>query len=677
MSYTPPPSGQVALVLSAPLPEGGALVLGASQGPQPYSPPAFDQVALNLVDPLPVSADLVLGSAEGGIPTPETFLGEMSGSFGLHASFQADTIIHAQLQASFGLQAAMSAGYDNAVFRGPQPSVHASFGPAATEAQAHTHAAWTPPKATPAAHRAPFGEAAAQVYVVGVGWVPVQPAPAHIAATHSNATSQPGWATSAFGLARPAGVRTEVPAQEATPTTTATGARHGHGASTPRQSTAPWGLKARATGAATHAGHHPAAKVSHDTRLAPWQAAKLVISTGGPWAPYQPPPPPPEPVVVDLRLCQQLAGLWPSAFAIHLVLGVDPCADLPPGATLYILPARFYMAVHQIEAHLLPSLAPLPIFDVSLSADSGSFAWSFSASAPPDAFDALTPTGGLPTSIRITLDGLQWVFVVDSLQRTEQFGKRGTRISGRSATALVGSPYSRETARLGATARNAQQLAAAALDLTDVALDWGIDDWLVPAGAWSHSGTPLAAVQALAEAAGGYVNSHRSAPTLLVRHPYPTLPGGVIGGPWNWAGVAVPDVELAPSAIITSSIDRRDGPDVDGIYVSGTAQGVLAHVKRVGTAGGKLASMVTDPLITANIAAQQRGLSVLGAAGAKHLVQISLPVLTGGSNPGVLDVGQLVQVNDSTPWRGMVRSVGVQAAQPKMRQTITLERHLT
>ena len=44
---------------------------------------------------------------------------------------------------------------------------------------------------------------------------------------------------------------------------------------------------------------------------------------------------------------------------------------------------------------------------------------------------------------------------------------------------------------------------------------------------------------------------------------------------------------------------------------------VLAHAKRVGTAGGKLASMVADPLITANIAAQQRGLSVLGAAGAR------------------------------------------------------------
>ena len=64
-------------------------------------------------------------------------------------------------------------------------------------------------------------------------------------------------------------------------------------------------------------------------------------------------------------------------------------------------------------------------------------------------------------------------------------------------------------------------------------------------------------------------------------------------------------------------------------------------------------------------------------AGAKHLVQISMPVLTGGTNPGVLDVGQLVQINHAQPWRGRVRSVSVQAAMPKVRQTITLERHLS
>lgn len=555
---------------------------------------------------------------------------------------------------------------------------HARHQPGAGRAR-HTHAAWRPgrhqPKATP------------------VTWQPAHPA--HVAQRSTWSPSQELRAGGLVAWAGAAVVAVQVGSQWQVPTAhlsrsrsawaealpvvpAATGVRFGLGKPTPKVQVAPWSV-GRGLPVHVASGFAPLAKAQHRAKAAPWQGARTLASRGGPR--YLPLPRPVEPVraptIADLVLCRE----YPSssghpALGLLLVFGGPACPGQPL-APIYILPARFYMAVHQIEAHLLPSLEPIPIFDVSLSADSGSFAWTFSASGPASLFDDLAPAGGLPPSIRITLDGMQWVFVVDSLQRQEQFGKRSTRLAGRSATALVGSPYSRESARLNATARNAQQLAAAALDLTGIDLDWGIEDWLVPAGAWSHTGTPLAAVQAIAEAAGGYVNSHRSDPTLLVRHPYPTLPGGVPGGPWNWGSVAAADVELAASAIITSSIDRRDGPDVDGIYVSGTAQGVLAHVKRTGTAGAKLASMVADPLITANIAAQQRGLSVLGAAGAKHLVQISLPVLTGGSNPGVLDVGQLVQVNDTTPWRGMVRSVGVQASQPKVRQTVTLERHLT
>jgi len=347
-----------------------------------------------------------------------------------------------------------------------------------------------------------------------------------------------------------------------------------------------------------------------------------------------------------------------------------------PGETFFILPARFYMAVHSLTAQHLPSLAPVPIFDVSLSADAGSFAWTFSASAPDSVFDQLAPSAGLPAQIRITLDGLAFVFIVDSLQREEKFGQRGVKIAGRSATALLARPYAREAARMNIEARTAQQLAAEALDLSGAGLSWGLTDWLVPAGAWSHSGTPLAAVQAIVEAAGGYLQSHRSAATLLARHPYPTLPGGVPGGPWNWGGAFAPDVELAPDAIITAGIERRDGPDINAVYVSGTSQGVIALVKRIGTAGEKLAPMVTDPLITAPEAASQRGLSVLGAGGPKHLVSLSLPVLTGAGQPGVLDVGQLVQVNAAQPWRGRVRSVSVSAKLPSVRQTVALERHL-
>lgn len=407
----------------------------------------------------------------------------------------------------------------------------------------------------------------------------------------------------------------------------------------------------------------------------PWQVARPVPPGKEVWPPV-PTGPGFEPHVPDLNLvfaCPAYAG-----GPVHLVFGRVCGAPVGPLAPLYILPARYYMTVHSLQAHRLPDLTEIPIFDVSLSADAGSFGWTFQASAPVSAFDALAPSSGLPAQIRITLDGLQFVFIVDSLQHEDAFGRRGVRLAGRSATALQASPTARETSRLNTSARTAQQLALEALEFSGLALDWGITDWLVPAGAWSHTGTPLAAVQAIVEAAGGYLQSHRTAATLLARHPYPDLAGGLTGGPWNWyePGV-VPDVELAPDAIVTTAIERRDGADINAVWVSGATQGVLAQYKRSGTAGDKLAASVTDALITAAEVARWRGRSIVGAGGPKHLVQISMPVLTGVGQPGVLDVGQLVQINTSTPWRGRVRSVSASAAFGKeVRQTVQIERHL-
>lgn len=439
-----------------------------------------------------------------------------------------------------------------------------------------------------------------------------------------------------------------------------------------RQANAPWQLAEQRD--ATRLSPHGLGEACAARLLMPWQTGRAVPPGREVWPPVDPSVRPPREINTHLVFaCPPWLG-----GSVHLVFGRVCGAPPGPQAGFVILPARFYMAVHSLVAHRLPDMTEIPIYDLSLSADAGSFGWSFNASAPVSAFDALAPSSGLPAQVRFTLDGLLFSFVVDSLQKSEEFGRRSVRFAGRSITALLARPYARETSRGNAgAAATAQQLAEQALDTTGVTLDWGLTDWLVPAGAWSHSGTPLAAVQAIVEAAGGYLQSHRSAAQLLARHPYPELAGGLPGGPWNWyAPGVVPDVDLAPDAIITSAIERRDGPAINGVYVSGTTQGVLALVKRTGSAADQLASLVTDPLITAQEVALQRGLSVLGAAGPKHLVTLDLPVLTGSGQPGVLDVGQLVQVNTATPWRGRVRSVGVNARMPSVRQSVQIERHL-
>jgi hypothetical protein len=421
---------------------------------------------------------------------------------------------------------------------------------------------------------------------------------------------------------------------------------------------------------------------------APWQQAVLLTSFGGGVFAIGGAAPvvPDQAVLVPLVFCELYpnqagdGGGWPSS--IDIAFGVSRCTPGASGAEFVILPARVYMTVHNVYAQLLPSMVDVPIYNATLSADVGSFAWNFSANGPESLFNQLARTSALPVQIKLTIDGLEWVFLIETRRKTSSFGKSGVSIAGRSVTALTGAPWVRDASYINNASVTAQQIAASALDLSGVGLDWGITDWLVPAGAWSHTGSRLSAVQRVAEAAGGYLQSHRSLPTLQVRHPYPLLAGGVPGGPWNWGAVGV-DIELADEVVITCSKEDRDGPDVDAVYVTGTNQGVVALVKRTGTAGANLGSMQVDSLITHVDAATQRGLSVLGTAGAKEYVTLELPVLTGIGQPGVIDVGKLVQVNELSPWRGRVRSIEVTCSSKgsdepmtRIRQLATLERHL-
>ena len=135
---------------------------------------------------------------------------------------------------------------------------------------------------------------------------------------------------------------------------------------------------------------------------------------------------------------------------------------------------------------------------------------------------------------------------------------------------------------------------------------------------------------------------------------------------------------------MTIGTERRDGADLNAVDVTGSNQGVWRKVKRIGTAGEKTpGSPVVDPLITTDEAASQRGLSILGAAGAKHFIDFELPILTGIGQPGILEVGQLALVNQinhlgqAAPWRGRLRGVSASASfGGKVRQTINVERHL-
>lgn len=370
---------------------------------------------------------------------------------------------------------------------------------------------------------------------------------------------------------------------------------------------------------------------------------------------------------------EQLAGgpirlIFCKSWAASTALIFACCKDGTPQPHFVIPLLPVYMQVHHLTAHLLPSLEPVVLTDVTIAADDDSYCWSLSANGPEHLLDQLAPVGGLPARVQVTIDGISFVFAVTSTARSRTFDRRRVAVQGISVTAMLGAPYMPRQSWLSTSVATAQQLAVAALEFSGVDLDWQIPEWQVPAGAWSFQGTPLQAVLRIAESVNAVVRSHRTAEQLIVVPRYPVLP-------WEW-GAAVPDVQMPAAVIVTDELRPDPRADYNAIYVAGgSVGGVLGHVVRILSARDKLAPQIQDDLITHADAARMRGSWALAASGNKLQHSISMPVLTGGTHPGILNPGQLLEVADTDGvWRGLVRGVSVSASMPRVRQQVTVER---
>ena len=343
--------------------------------------------------------------------------------------------------------------------------------------------------------------------------------------------------------------------------------------------------------------------------------------------------------------------------------------DTPEQPPQYIIPTlEVYMSAHSLSAVLLPSLEPVVLLDASIDSDDGGYGWALSASGPEHLLDQLAPdAGGVPAQVRVTIDGHSWVFAIQRISRTRRFGQHRCAIEGHSLTALLGAPWLPEQTWLNGAQISAHQAVLDALQYTGATVAWNLTDWLLPAGAWSFTGTPLAAALRVAEAAGAVLRSHATDLQLIFAPSYPTMP-------WDWAGAAA-NLQMPADIVTTDSLEPDPRPAANQVYVGGQAQGVLAQVRRFGTAGDVLATQVVDSLITDVEAARQRGKTVLAGAGNKLRHTMTLPFLTGTLGPGPVLPGWLLQVDDiGHTWRGLVRSIHITASLPTVRQSVQVER---
>lgn len=348
------------------------------------------------------------------------------------------------------------------------------------------------------------------------------------------------------------------------------------------------------------------------------------------------------------------------------------CKDItnPPTESVVVPVRKVYMVTNNVILRRVSDNAPIHALSMSLSLDVNSWAWSFSASLPGEVQAMVEPDNNGPIQLKATVNGTDFIVLAEKLSRERTFGRTGIRVSGRGRHAYLDAPYAGQQTFGNTAIRTAQQIMDEVLTVNGASLGWTInwelDDWVVPANVFNHQGTYITAISAIAKAAGGYLMPHASLDQFTVKHLYPTAP-------WDWGSVT-PDFVLPSDVTTRESLEWLEKPAYTRVYVSGQGQGILGRVTRAGTSGDVLAPMVTDQLITATVAARQRGLSVLADTGRQRKMGLRLPVLP---ETGIIMPGDFVQYEDSGETLiGMVRGTGIEVGLPNVWQNLEVETHL-
>lgn len=331
---------------------------------------------------------------------------------------------------------------------------------------------------------------------------------------------------------------------------------------------------------------------------------------------------------------------------------------------------RSYIVVNNVTLQRVSNALNIPALSAEVRIDADSWGWGWSAVVPARHLDDLLPGApGEPVELELQINGVVWRLLAERITRDRAHQRDRLNVSGRGIAAALADPlYPAESRDNTGDAADAQQLAAAALTLNGVPLGWALNwqapDWLVPAGAWVHTGTPMDAVVRIAQACGAYVQADPALKTLHVLPRYPALP-------WEWSE-ETPDFILPSAATTRESTEFVERPPYNVVYVAGTdVGGILAQIKRAGTAGDLPAEMVVEPLATHADCARGRGAAILGDTGQKQILTLDTPVL---DEIGLYPVGSLIDWTEGAATRrGLVRSVRVAAQLPRVRQTVEVE----
>lgn len=338
-----------------------------------------------------------------------------------------------------------------------------------------------------------------------------------------------------------------------------------------------------------------------------------------------------------------------------------------------------YMIANTVSVCVLPDCTPIDVTSISIDLDIDSHSWSFSGALFGAAsLQQVMPNALGQKTIKVTINGHEWLFVIESYSSAGKFPAERYTIKGASRTQLLAEPYAPKRSAVNTVSINARQAAEDQLLNTGFTIHWdSINenpvDWNIPAGALTYQDqTAMQVISRIAESIGAVVRPAAAADEFSV---LPRYRDAV----WYWPTTIVD--RIVPHQVVTDiGGEWSPQPQWNSCYVSGITQGVAVDVRRAGTAGDKPAADVYDDLITTTSAARARGIAEICKGGNQEIVSMTMPLFPPEKAPGLVLPAMLceVQPHNGTNWRGLCLAVGIQASgtgASTVKQTIRLERH--
>ena len=358
--------------------------------------------------------------------------------------------------------------------------------------------------------------------------------------------------------------------------------------------------------------------------------------------------------------------IWGTETPLEWTSDTSPIPDQPAPAEPEI--SEFYNVATDLTVIDVATQTPLSIDSVSISLDIDSFAWTLTARVLNRASMNLAAPSKL---IEVSTMGWAWVFLVESYTSTRGIATTW-QINASSQSRMLDAPWQDASSHIDNTTTTWQQAVSALMPVGWEAVVTKIDDYTIPAGAWSYNNkTPKEALSELLETIGAVAIPDMATKKLHIQPRYKYAP-------WEYnLPTTEPDAIIHEAMILSESGQYRPANQHNGVWVSGNNQhGVIVEVMRYGTDGLPQAQDVYHELITDAAAGRQKGKQIIAASGSKTLTTIETIITDEQASPGLVLPGSIVEVvSDGETWRGLCLSVGVEGAGlPAITQTLTIER---